>query len=44
MCAVTEENNKKNATSECSEQRIILYVFIDFKSFVFFLTNRLIID
>jgi hypothetical protein len=24
MCAVTEENNKKNATSECSEQRIIL--------------------
>jgi hypothetical protein len=27
MCAVTEENNKKNATSECSEQRIILYVF-----------------
>ncbi len=28
MCAVTEENNKKNATSECSEQRIILYVFL----------------
>ncbi|CAF4558329.1 unnamed protein product, partial [Rotaria sp. Silwood2] len=24
MCAVTEENNKKNATIECSEQRIIL--------------------
>ncbi len=26
MCAVTEENNKKNTTSDCSEQRIILYV------------------
>lgn len=29
MCAVTEENNKKNATSECSEQRIVLYVRVD---------------
>lgn len=24
MCAVTEENNKKNAISECSDQRITL--------------------
>ena len=30
MCAVTEENNKKNVTSECSEQRIILYVVCNF--------------